>query len=294
MTAIHGWLNIYKPKGMNSTRAVSIVKRLLPKKTKIGHAGTLDPLADGVLPLAIGEATKLIPILHMDEKAYRFSIEWGFETTTDDAEGDATKTSDHRPSQTDVEEILAQFTGNIQQTPPSYSAIKIDGKRAYDRARDGEVLDMPVREVEILELTLESHDDTRTILNCVCGTGTYVRSLARDIARVANSAGHVGILTRTYVGPFDGESSFLLDIESENVDKEHLLREILPLDYGLDDILAVHLNDFEEKRVRHGNEVVISSQRGFADPALLYGKDGLIGIGILNDRLVTPKRVFNV
>ncbi len=292
--SIHGWLNIYKPKGMNSTRAVSIVKRLLPKKTKIGHAGTLDPLADGVLPLAIGEATKLIPILHMDEKAYRFSIEWGHETTTDDAEGDKTAQSDHRPSIGDVEAVLAQFTGNIEQTPPSYSAIKIDGKRAHERARDGEILDMPIREVEILGITLESHDDTRTILNCVCGTGTYVRSMARDIARALNSAGHVGILTRIYVGPFEAESAFLLDMESENVDKERLLGEILPLDYGLDDILAVNLNDFEEKRVRHGNEVVISGQRGFADPALLYGKHGLIGIGILNDRLVTPKRVFNV
>lgn len=291
---MHGWINLYKPVGMNSTRAVSIAKRALPKKTKVGHAGTLDPLADGVLPLAIGEATKLIPLLHMDEKAYRFSIVWGYETTTDDREGEITKTSDHRPSQGDIEAILPQFTGTIEQTPPAFSAIKIDGKRAYDRARNGEDIEMPTRDVKILDLTLENHNGTETVLNCVCGTGTYVRSLARDIARALDSAGHVGLLTRTYVGPFDEADTFLLDKSDENVDKEALLGAMLPIDYGLDDILAIDLNAFEEKRVRHGNEVVINSLRAFDDTALLYGVDGLIGIGSINDRLVKPKRVLNI
>lgn len=290
---MNGWINLNKPVGMSSAHAVSRVKRALPKKTKIGHAGTLDPLADGVLPLAVGEATKMIPLLHMDDKTYRFSIVWGEERSTDDAEGEVTATSDHRPTREAIESILPQFRGTITQIPPAFSAIKIDGERAYDRARAGEKLDMPPRQVEIYALEIESHDETRTILECTCGTGTYVRSLCRDIAHALGSAGYVGLLTRTRVGPFAMDSAFSLDKDGQIVDKDALHAAFLPVDYGLDDILAVTVSRFEEARLRNGQEVVMQSA-AFAEPVLIYGDDGLIGIGAQDNRTLKPKRILNL
>ncbi len=290
---MNGWINLNKPVGMTSAQAVSRVKRALPKKTKIGHAGTLDPLANGVLPLAVGEATKMIPLLHMDDKTYRFSIIWGEERATDDAEGEVTKTSNKRVTREDVEAVLPQFRGTITQIPPAFSAIKIDGERAYDRARAGEILDMPARQVDIYDLEIESHDEAQTILICTCGTGTYVRSLCRDIARKCGSAGYVGLLTRTRVGPFALDSAFLLDKEGQIVDKDALHAAFLPVDYGLDDILAVTVSRFEETRLRRGQEVVMQSAV-FAEPILIYGEDGLIGIGAQDNRTLKPKRILTL
>lgn len=287
------WINLNKPIGMTSTRAVSLVKRALPKGTKIGHAGTLDPLADGVLPLAVGEATKLISLLHMDDKTYRFSIEWGHETTTDDAEGEATRTSDKIPAREEIEDALPQFRGSISQIPPAFSALKIDGKRAYDLAREGHAVELAPRVVEIYDLTLLSHENGRTVLDCTCGTGTYVRSLARDIARACGSAGHVGLLSRLRVGPFALESAFSLDKDGQSVDKEGLLQAVLPVDFGLDDILAVTVGSHEEARLRQGQEAIAES-RAFADPVLLYGPNGIIGIGVQNDRTLKTKRLLNL
>lgn len=290
---VNGWLNLNKPIGLTSAQAVSRVKRALPKGTKIGHAGTLDPLADGVLPLAIGEATKLIPLLHMDDKTYRFSIVWGHETTTDDAEGEPTLQSDKRPTREEIENVLPHFRGSISQIPPAFSALKVEGRRAYDLAREGHKVELASRIVDIHALALLSHNDGETTLECTCGTGTYIRSLARDIARACESAGHVGRLTRLRVGPFALEDAFSLDKDPGDVDKEGLLRAFLPVDFGLDDILAVSVGAHEEARLRQGQEVIAQS-RAFADPVLLYGPKGIVGIGVQNDRMLKPKRLLNL
>lgn len=289
----NGWINVNKPLGLTSAQAVSRIKRALPRGTKIGHAGTLDPLADGVLPLAVGEATKMIPLLHMDDKTYRFSIEWGHETTTDDREGEAHNHKDHVPTHTELEAALPSFRGAIEQIPPAFSALKINGQRAYDLARAGEEVVLQPRTVTIHDLALISHDTARTVLECTCGTGTYVRSLARDIARVCGGAGHVGLLTRTRVGPFALDSAFLLDKDGQNVDKEDLLKAFLPVDYGLDDIPAVSVGTHEEARLRHGQETVVDTN-AFEDPILIYGPNGIIGIGIQNMRTLKPKRLLNL
>jgi tRNA pseudouridine55 synthase len=290
---MNGWINLNKPVGMTSAQAVGAVKRMLPRGTKIGHAGTLDPLADGVLPLALGEATKLISLLHMDDKTYRFSILWGHETTTDDREGAPTRISDKRPSQTEIEAAMPAFRGTISQIPPAFSALKINGQRAYDLARAGETVELAARAIQIYELTLESHSETETVLVCTCGTGTYVRSLARDIARAVGSAGHVGLLTRTRVGPFGLDTAFLLDNARQTMDKDGLLRAILPVDFGLDDILAVSVGTHEETRLRHGQDAIVT-ERLFADPILIRGPNGIVGIGIQNDRTLKTKRLLNL
>lgn len=317
---MNGWINLGKPLGMTSAQAVSRIKRALPRGTKIGHAGTLDPLADGVLPLAIGEATKMIPLLHMDDKTYRFSIQWGYETTTDDREGDAHSHNDMRPSQDAIDAVLPRFRGSIEQVPPAFSALKINGQRAYDLARAGENVVLAPRTVEIYDLTLIRHSrpsaaareeghpvskdplpsvndglagDDISLFQCTCGTGTYIRSLARDIARACGGAGHVGVLTRTRVGPFGLENAFLLDKDGQNVDKEDLLQALLPVDYGLDDIPAVTIGAHEEARLRLGQEVVVGTS-AFEDPVLIYGPNGIVGIGIRAMRTLKPKRLLNL
>ncbi len=290
---MNGWLNLNKPLHMTSAQAVGAIKRNLPRGTKIGHAGTLDPLADGVLPLALGEATKLISLLHMDNKTYEFSIVWGEERITDDAEGEVIVSSGVRPTRAQLEAILPAFRGVIDQIPPQFSALKVNGRRAYDLARAGEEVVLDSRQVDIQELEILSHDDFKTVLTCTCGTGTYVRSLARDIGRACGSAGYVGQLRRCRVGPFDLQTAFSLDNDSRTVDKDNLLQAILPVDFGLDDILAVTIGAHEETRLRHGQEV-ITNERLFADPILIRGPNGVVGIGVQNDRTLKTKRLLNL
>jgi tRNA pseudouridine55 synthase len=198
----HGWIVVDKPYGMNSTRVVSLLKRFLPRKYKIGHAGTLDPLATGILPLAIGEATKTIAFAMDAIKTYEFTITWGQSRDTEDAEGAITATSDVRPSADDIRSVLPRFIGTIEQMPPIYSALKVDGKRAYDLARAGEEVVLKARPVFIESLTLTHYESESASFEVVCGKGTYVRSLARDIAQAVGAKGYVSILRRTRVGPF--------------------------------------------------------------------------------------------
>jgi tRNA pseudouridine55 synthase len=205
---VHGWVVLDKPIGMTSTHAVAVVKRLFQAK-RAGHAGTLDPLASGGLPIAMGEATKTVPFVMDGRKRYRFTVCWGEERDTDDTEGKVTRSSDLRPSAEAIRELLPQFTGQIEQTPPQYSAIKIQGERAYDLARDGETVELKPRPVEIFELSLiEQEDDSRSVFEAECGKGTYVRALARDIGRLLGSYGHICALRRTLVGPF-GEADMI-------------------------------------------------------------------------------------
>ena len=290
---MNGWLNLNKPLHMTSAQAVGAVKRALPRGVKIGHAGTLDPLADGVLPLALGEATKLISLLHMDNKTYEFSIVWGEERITDDAEGEVIVSSPVRPTREQVEAVLPAYRGVIDRVPPQFSALKVNGKRAYDLARAGEDVELQPRQVDIQELVIDSHDDFKTVLRCTCGTGTYIRSLARDIGRACGSAGYVGQLRRSRVGPFDLQTAFSLDTDGKTVDKDNLLQALLPVDFGLDDILAVTIGTHEETRLRHGQEVV-TAERLFADPVLIRGVNGIVGIGVQNDRTLKTKRLLNL
>ncbi len=212
---VNGWLVLDKPAGMTSTSAVAAVRRAFNAQ-KAGHAGTLDPLATGILPIALGEATKTVPFAVDGEKAYRFRVRWGVETTTDDTEGSAVKTSDQRPTRADIEALLPQFIGNILQTPPAFSAIKIGGERAYDLARSGEEVKLEARPVEIYSLDII--DDTApgevmetTTFETECGRGTYVRAIARDLGRLLGCYGHVTDLRRTRVAGFTEERSVSLE-----------------------------------------------------------------------------------
>ena len=211
---VHGWLIFDKPQGMTSTQAVSKVKRLFDA-AKAGHAGTLDPLATGVLPIALGEATKTVPFVVEGSKEYRFTVRFGAETDTDDADGKVVAESKRRPSRAEIEAHLADFTGEIEQVPPRYSALKVDGARAYDLARDEESFELMPRRVSIAWLKLIDHpDEDRCVLEARCGKGTYVRALARDLGRALGCHGHVEALRRTRVGAFaEDRAVTLADLE---------------------------------------------------------------------------------
>lgn len=257
---MHGWIILDKPLGLGSTQAVSAVKRNLREagfgKVKVGHGGTLDPLATGVLPIALGEATKLCGRMLDASKTYDFTICFGTETSGLDAEGEIVATSDHRPSLAQVEAALTQFIGPIEQIPPAYSAIKIDGKRAYDLARAGELVEMKSRYVTVHDLCLHSVA-TVDALNAVTLTadvskGTYIRSLARDIAYAVGTVGHVTMLRRTRAGPFSVQGAISLD--KLNAFGQGAAQEdiILPIEAGLVDIPALNLSPEQARAVQQG------------------------------------------
>lgn len=249
---IDGWVNLNKPVGITSTQALAAVKRVL-KPQKAGHAGTLDPLASGILPIALGEATKTVPYVQDSIKTYNFTVTWGEQRSTDDAEGHAIATSDKRPDRADLEKILPEFIGDVEQIPPQFSAIKIDGNRAYDLARDGETVDLKARQVYIETLEIVSHTEAQTAFRCVCGKGTYVRSLARDMGVKLGCFGYISLLERASVGPFTLENAISLDIfqnPEHNLTPEQVL---LPLQTALDDIPVLALREAEATRLKNGN-----------------------------------------
>ncbi len=224
---VHGWVVLDKPIGMTSTQAVGAVRRLFEAQ-KAGHAGTLDPLATGILPIALGEATKTVPFAVDGEKAYRFTVRFGAETDTDDAEGKVVRTSDVLPSFADIQSVLANFIGEISQVPPAFSAIKVDGNRAYDLARAGEVVVLEPRWIVVDELRLIDMPDSATaVLEADCGKGTYVRALARDMGRMLGSAAHVIALRRTRVGGFDEQTAVQLGNLQEMAEAGSIGRHLL-------------------------------------------------------------------
>jgi tRNA pseudouridine55 synthase len=253
---LHGWIILDKPVGLGSTSAVSAVKRILREasepKTKVGHGGTLDPLASGVLPIALGEATKLAGRMLDATKSYDFTIRFGAETDTLDAEGEVVATSAVRPTREQVEAALPRFTGKIEQIPPAYSALKIEGKPAYARARAGETVEPKPRAVTIHELTVKDAHAGEVTLSATVSKGTYVRSLARDIARALNSVGHVTMLRRTRAGPFGLESAISLDFLEEAAKARRLTETVLPLNAALDDIPALPVTPDQARLLRHG------------------------------------------
>jgi tRNA pseudouridine55 synthase len=265
---VHGWIVIDKPVGPGSTQIVAAVKRALREggypKLKVGHGGTLDPLASGVLPVALGEATKLAGRLLDADKIYEFTIRFGEETDTLDAEGAVVATSDKRPTRAELEAVLPRFTGVIEQVPPAYSALKVAGRRAYDRARAGEQVALAGREVTIHELSLCGDDGTGEItLAARVSKGTYIRSLARDIARALDSVGHVTMLRRTKAGPFSLERAISLDILADAAKGRTLEQHLLPLAAGLDDIPALPVTPDQAGALRHGRKTIgIAAQPG--------------------------------
>lgn len=297
---VSGWINLDKPAGIGSTKALSRVRKFLDAQ-KAGHAGTLDPLASGILPIALGEATKVIPFIQDAAKTYTFTIKWGETTDTDDMEGNIIKISPNRPKEQDVLTALPDFTGEITQIPPKYSAIKIDGQRAYDLARSGADIDMKSRQVTInkLELLEARRDEADFRVNC--GKGTYVRSLARDIAEKLGTYGHIIALRRESVGYFTLQSAISLEI-LENMDHSAALEKILqPLQAPLDDIPALPLKETEVAKLRNGQSLSFISKGDFArlpqtsanDPVIAMHNGTAVALVEIEGPAIHPFRVFN-
>ena len=290
---IDGWLIIDKPEGITSADVVRVVKRNL-KPQKIGHAGTLDPLATGVLPIGMGEATKTMPYIVDQSKDYEFSVKWGEATSTDDREGQVTATSSVIPTDAEILEILPEFIGKITQTPPVFSAIKIDGKRAYERARAGEEVEMPSREVDVEDLKLLESSAKEGVSSFFvrCGKGTYVRALGRDMALKLGTVGHIVTLRRTRVGPFSQDSAILLDLLNNMSHIPPACGTILPVMTALDDILALAITAEELELIRQGQPILHTA--GANGPIVLTHNDQLIAIANVIDGQIHPKRVFNL
>ena len=266
---LHGWIILDKPVGLGSTQAVSAIKRLLREagepKTKVGHGGTLDPLASGVLPIALGEATKVAGRMLDATKQYAFTIRFGEETDTLDGEGKVVATSNVVPTVEQVAEILPRFTGEIDQAPPTFSALKIGGKPAYARARAGEDIELRPRRVTIHELLLVSDAANEASLLATVSKGTYVRSLARDIAHALGTVGHVSYLRRRRAGPFGIEQAVSLDFLEELAKARQLTRAVLPLEAALDDIPALPVTSRQAELLRHGQRLAgIPAQPGLS------------------------------
>lgn len=251
---VSGWLVLDKPYDMTSTQAVGKVRWLFGAK-KAGHAGTLDPLATGILPIALGEATKTVPVIQDGNKVYRFTLKWGEETTTDDAEGIVSNRSSVRPVGDEIRAALPTFTGEIMQTPPAFSAIKVDGERAYDLARAGETVELAPRPVYIAALQLIEEKEETATLEMTCEKGTYVRALARDLARHLGTFAHVISLRRTAVGPFSEAVSIDLSTLEATEDRDSLL---LPIASGLVGLPEIRLSSEQVNAIRHGNPVLLT------------------------------------
>jgi tRNA pseudouridine55 synthase len=253
--AINGWIVIDKPVGLTSARAVGRVRGALQAK-KAGHAGTLDPLATGVLPIALGEATKTVPYVSEGGKRYRFTLSWGTATSTDDSEGEAIAQSDRRPAQADIEAVLSSFVGRIQQVPPRYSAVKVGGRRAYDLARAQETFDLCARTVEIEDIVLTDRPSAdEATFEVACGKGTYMRSLARDLGEALGTCAHITALRRLTVGPFREDHAISLDYLETLGHSPAAFEQIYPIETALDDIPALALSETEANRLRCGQAV---------------------------------------
>jgi tRNA pseudouridine55 synthase len=278
---------------MTSTQAVGKVRWLFGA-AKAGHAGTLDPLATGILPIALGEATKAVPQVQDGTKIYRFAIKWGSATTTDDAEGSVVATSDVRPDRAALEAVLPQFTGAIMQRPPIYSALKVGGERAYDLARAGEAVDLPPREIEVDAITLVEHGTEQSVLEVSCGKGTYVRSLARDIAEALGTRGHVSMLHRAAVGPFHDGDALSID-QLENLPLEERDALLKPVAAGFADLPEIRLDAQQATAVRHGNSVLLTGAGApvSLDECWVSFKGEVLATGWVEFGQFKCRRVFN-
>jgi tRNA pseudouridine55 synthase len=290
-SVVDGWVALDKPVGLTSTQAVSRLKRVY-NALKAGHAGTLDPLASGILPVAFGEATKTVPFVQDGEKAYRFTVQWGAETDTDDSEGRVTRESDARPQCAAIEAALPEFIGDIMQTPPQFSAIKIAGERAYDLAREGETVELKPRVVHVYSLTLLGASDNEAEFYMECGKGAYVRAIARDLGRKLGCLGHVTALRRTRVGPFTEANAFTLDdIEAGAAAGDALLS----VEAGLTELPCVIVDRDAAARLRRGGSVILRG-RDAPHGGIVYAACGGVPVafGEIVEGALSPARVFNL
>ncbi|TDI55091.1 MAG: tRNA pseudouridine(55) synthase TruB [Alphaproteobacteria bacterium] len=299
---VHGWIVLDKPPTMTSTQAVARVKRAFNAQ-KAGHAGTLDPLASGCLPIALGEATKTVSYVMNGRKIYRFSVRWGEERETDDSEGKVTASSDRRPDAAEITALLAHFTGTIMQVPPAYSAVKVAGERAYDLARSGDPVTLDARQIVVHRLELADCPDADTaVFVAECGKGTYVRALARDMGRMLGTYGHVVALRRLSVGPFgDGDmiSLELLAQMSHNAPAsghDSLMEALKPVITALDDIPALAVSEQDAARLRRGQALFLKGRDApvITGPAYAVSGDVPVALGEVVKGAFNPRRVFNL
>jgi tRNA pseudouridine55 synthase len=289
---INGWVILDKPVGMTSTRAVSELKRLYQAK-KAGHAGTLDPLASGILPIAFGEATKTVPFVQDGEKAYDFVIAWGVETDTDDADGTTTAISDRRPQPAEIKAALPLFTGQIMQRPPDFSAIMVAGHRAYDLARDGAAVVLSARPVSIRTLELLAASPETAHFRAECGKGTYVRSLARDLGRTLGCLGHIAALRRIRVGPFGQDCARPLAALQD--DHGAALTALLSVAAGLAELPGIVVDRNAAARLRRGQPILLRDRDApLSGAAYAICGDVPVAIGAIDCGELVPSRVFNL
>lgn len=300
---VNGWVILDKPYDFGSTEAVSKLKWLFQAQ-KAGHAGTLDPLATGVLPIAFGEATKTVPYVMDATKRYRFTAKWGEATATDDREGEVIARSEHRPTRAEIEAVLPQFTGTIEQVPPQFSAVKVGGERAYDLAREGETVALEAREIDIHELTLvDVPDADHAVFEAVTGKGAYVRALVRDMARMLGTEGHVSELRRTAVGPFRAEDGVTIAALEAMETPEARDAALVPIDTALAGLPQAAIGGPEADRLKRGQPAVISpatakgvrgSDVGTISAVLASMHGEAVAICELDGLKLKPLRVFNL
>ncbi len=299
---INGWIAVDKPSGITAATVVSRVKRAL-NAAKVGHGGTLDPLATGILPIALGEATKTVNFAMDGAKTYRFEVTWGAGTDTDDSDGKVIATSPNRPTKAEIEAALPAFTGDIQQIPPDYSAIKVDGERAYDMARRGEALTLAARTVRVKRFVLESMTDSdHAQFEVDCGKGTYIRALVRDLAKVLGTLGHISVLRRTRCGPFGQERAISLENLEALGHKAAASEHLLPVATVLDDIPALALTAEEARRMSLGQSIALwpvakrSPLTGLEPGDAVQAKcgDKLVAVAEVGNGMVRPVRVMNL
>lgn len=292
---ISGWLIVDKPAGVTSTSVVNKVRWALDAK-KAGHAGTLDPAATGVLAVALGEATKTVPYITDALKCYRFQVRLGAATNTDDAEGEVIETSDQRPSDDAIRAALGPFIGDIEQVPPQFSAVKVDGERAYALARAGEEMELAARPLYVESLEMIARVDADTVeLELVCGKGGYVRSIARDLGRALGCLGHVLWLRREWSGPFEASDGISLDEIDALAKTPDLDARLLPLELGLDDLPELRATAEGAQRLKNGNPgMVIGADVEWGDEAWASFEGKPVAVGVYRSGELHPSRVFNL
>jgi tRNA pseudouridine55 synthase len=292
---VNGWLVVDKPAGVGSTTVVNKVKWAFGAQ-KAGHAGTLDPAATGVLAVALGEATKTVPYVTDAVKCYRFRVTLGGATTTDDAEGTVIETRDMRPTDAEIAAALGAFRGEIQQVPPQFSAVKVDGERAYDLAREGEVMDLAARPLWVERLEMIGRPDADHVdLEMVCGKGGYVRSIARDLGRALGCLGHVAWLRREWSGPFNASEGVSLEEIDRLAKSPEIDALLLPLELGLADLPELPCTPEGAVRLKNGNPgMVFSSTAQYGDEAWASYQGRPVAVGIYKAGELHPSRVFNL
>lgn len=289
---VDGWIIVDKPTGMTSTQVIGRVRRAT-QAAKLGHGGTLDPEATGLLPIALGEATKTIPWCQDGSKIYTFTVRWGVATTTHDAEGEVTDESDVRPTREAIEAALPAFTGTVTQIPPIFSALKIDGERAYDLARRGETPEMKPRQVAIEHFILTGMpDENHACFEVLCGKGTYVRALGRDIAEHLGTLGHVPALRRTRVGPFTEAMAISVDKLDQYANEPPPIEALLPVETALDDIPALAVTETMAQLLRQGQPV--EAPESCNGTVQVHDDVGLVALGEVTEGILKPLRVFNL